>query len=87
MARWLRRKADGVIYGYHEALAKQTEILEEVSEEEAWPERQMPPVDEAVQVVRAKKSGLATALSGEIPPQEQKDDTKLRAEASRKLPK
>lgn len=87
MASWLRRRSDGVIYGWHEALVKQKEIFDVISEEEAWPERFLPPIDPAAQQERAVKSGLEKALSGEVPLTEVVDDTPLRREASRKLPK
>jgi hypothetical protein len=87
MSNWLRRKSDGVIYGYHEALARQKDIFDEVTEEEAWPERFAPPIDPVKQKDREAKSGLAKALEQPIPPTEVIDDMPLRREASRKLPK
>tara|TARA_R100000655_G_scaffold99674_1_gene143719 strand:+ start:285 stop:533 length:249 start_codon:yes stop_codon:yes gene_type:complete len=41
MARWLRNKVDGEIYGWNEILAENPRT-EEVTEEEAFPEKFMP---------------------------------------------
>tara|TARA_X000001388_G_scaffold14614_1_gene8430 strand:+ start:7648 stop:7896 length:249 start_codon:yes stop_codon:yes gene_type:complete len=41
MARWLRNKVDGEVYGWNEILAENPRT-EEVTEEEAFPEKFMP---------------------------------------------
>ena len=41
MARWVRNKVDGEIYGWNEILAENPRT-EEVTEEEAFPEKFMP---------------------------------------------
>lgn len=84
MARWLRRKSDGVIYGWHEILAKFPE-LEEISEEEAWPERYaaMPPEQKAVQLAKATlNENFAKGLDV---PTEIVNDLPLRKDATRKI--
>ncbi len=56
--RWLRHKKDGTIYGYSEHLVNNPAV-EEISEEEAFPERHIPEGQEG------RKSGLALSTSDE----------------------
>lgn len=85
MARWLRRKSDGVIYGWHEVLSKQSE-LEEVSEEEAWPERyaDLPPGQKEIQLAKALlNDNLGKGL--DVPLTDPDSDLPIRKDASKKL--
>ncbi len=59
MARYLRNKRDGFIYDYTERLAENP-MVEEVTEEEAFPERFIP----------KKRTGRKTGLKLETPAEE-----------------
>lgn len=85
MARYLRNKKDGFIYDWHPILA-QNSLCEEVTEEQAYPERFLEPeVVEKVEKVRTRrgKLDLTTAEVVEPPPVVNQD---IAADASRRLP-
>lgn len=80
MARYLRNKRDGFIYDYTELLAENP-MVEEVTEEEAFPEKFIP----------KKQTGRKTALKletpvEEIPVEPPVVNAELNADASRGLP-
>jgi len=97
MKRYLRNKADGTIYGWDEYLA-QNPKCEEVSEEEAFPERFMTEeiaerIEKKVQPKKKKaKKKKAKAKSGvslstkDIPQAPSFTPEELGIEASRDLP-
>lgn len=79
MARYLRNKRDGFIYDYTELLAENPAV-EEVSEEEAFPEKFIPKKQ------TGRKSGLKLETPAEeIPTPPAEAPTELDAEASRGL--
>lgn len=86
MERWLRHKQHGTIYGWDPILAENPRV-EEVTEQEAFPERFITPHVEK-QIVKArgrpKKLDLTTV---DIPDKPLYDNPTLRADASRRLPK
>lgn len=68
MSQWLRRKADNVIYGWIEGLARRTDEFELVSEEEAFPEKFLPKNTDT------KDTGLSEKLASvEAAPNKNKD--------------
>jgi len=80
MARYLRNKRDGFIYDYTELLAENP-MVEEVTEEEAFPEKFIP----------KKQTGRKTGLkletpAEEIPVEPPVVNVELNADASRGLP-
>ncbi len=80
MARYLRNKRDGFIYDYTELLAENP-MVEEVTEEEAFPEKFIP----------KKQAGRKTGLKletpvEEIPVEPPVVNAELNADASRGLP-
>jgi hypothetical protein len=80
MARYLRNKRDGFIYDYTELLAENP-MVEEVTEEEAFPEKFIP----------KKQTGRKTGLkletpAEEIPVEPPVGNVELNADASRGLP-
>ncbi len=79
MARYLRGKKDGFIYDYTELLAENP-MVEEVTEEEAFPERFVPKKQ------TGRKSGLKLETPvEEIPVEPEVTNEELNAEASRGL--
>lgn len=84
--RYLRHKKDGFIYGWHPILAA-NELCEEISEQEAFPERFVPP-HVTLDVVKAKQRKGALDLStASIPEPPVYTPPELAADASRRLPK
>lgn len=79
--RYLRNKNDGFIYEWHEILAKNP-LCEEVTEEEAFPERFMTPAVEKAKR-RAKKIELVADDNLTEPVY---SSPELSADASRNLP-
>ena len=80
MARFLRNKNDGFIYDYTELLAENP-LVEEVTEEEAFPEKFIP----------KKQAGRKTGLkletpAEEIPVEPRIENHELNADASKGLP-
>jgi hypothetical protein len=80
--RYLRNKADGFIYEWHPILAKNPKC-EEVSEQEAFPERFAPPAVMEKVKQRKKKIVLET---DDIPEESAYTSPELSADASRGLP-
>jgi hypothetical protein len=79
--RYLRNKKDGFIYEWHPILARNP-LCEEVSEQEAFPERFATPVVEKAKR-RAKRLILET---DDIPEEPVYTSPELSADASRDLP-
>lgn len=79
--RYLRNKADGFIYEWHPVLAKNPKC-EEVTEEEAFPERFVTPAVEKAKR-RTKKIDLTTDDTEQEPPYTAPE---LAADATRGLP-
>ena len=80
MARYLRNKRDGFIYDYTELLAENP-LCEEVTEEEAFPEKFVPKKQ------KGRKSGLALETpEDEIPEAPVVENEELNADASKGLP-
>ena len=77
--RWLRNKKDGEIYGWNEIIAENPNV-EEVTEEEAFPEKFVPKSHKK----RRPKLSLKTKNIPEAPP---RTIPELREEASKGLPK
>lgn len=77
--RYLRNKRDGTIYEWDEILAENA-LCEEVTEEEAFPERFIPKKQ------KGRKTGLT--LETEVIPEESIDvgNPDINADASRNLP-
>lgn len=77
--RYLRNKRDGTIYEWDEILAENA-LCEEVSEQEAFPEKFIPKKQ------KGRKTGLA--LETEVIPEEEIDlgNPDINADASRNLP-
>lgn len=83
--RYLRNKRDGFIYEWHEILAANP-LCEEVTEEQAFPERFVKPeVVEEVKKARIKRKG-ALDMSTELPAEPDTTMPELAAEAARGLP-
>lgn len=83
--RYLRNKRDGFIYEWHEILAANP-LCEEVTEEQAFPERFVKPeVVEEVKKARIKRKG-ALDMSTELPAEPDMTMPELAAEAARGLP-
>lgn len=79
--KYLRNKNDGFIYEWHPVLAKNS-LCEEVTEEEAFPERFVTPAVEKAKR-RPKKLSLDT---DDIPEEPAYTSPELSADASRNLP-
>jgi hypothetical protein len=80
MARYLRNKRDGFIYDYTELLAENP-MVEEVTEEEAFPENFVPKAQ------KGRKTGLKLDTPEEvIPTAPVVENEELNAEASKGLP-
>jgi hypothetical protein len=79
--RYLRNKNDGFIYEWNEILARNV-LCEEVTEEEAYPERFMTPAVEKAKR-RTKRLELST---DDIPEEPVYASPELSADASRGLP-
>jgi hypothetical protein len=82
MTKYLRNKVDGFIYEWHPTLAKNPKC-EEVTEQEAFPERFAPPVVVEKAKRRTKKLDLGT---DDIPEEPAYSSPELSADASRGLP-
>jgi ATP sulfurylase len=83
--QYLRNKRDGFIYEWHEILAANP-LCEEVTEEQAFPERFMKPeVVEEVRKARIKRKG-ALDMSTELPAEPDMTLPELAAEAARGMP-
>jgi hypothetical protein len=82
MTKYLRNKVDGFIYGWHPILAKHPKC-EEVTEEEAFPERFAPAAVVEKAKRRVKKLSLET---DDIPAEPEYSSPELSADASRDLP-
>lgn len=85
MARYLRHRLDGWIYDWNPILA-QNSLCEEVTEEEAYPERFTKP--EAVEKVKKsrKRKGTLDLSTDDIPEVPSYTPPELAADASRRLP-
>mgnify|MGYP003624406635 FL=1 len=85
--RWLRHVNDGFIYGWDHYLA-QNPLVEEVTEEQAFPERFLKPAQvKRAKVVRAKsKSTLDLTTESVVYAAPATTDPELAADASRGLP-
>lgn len=85
--RYLRNKRDGFIYGWHPVLANNP-LCEEVTEEEAFPERFLKP--EQVEQVRktraARKTKPLDLSTDDIPESPVYNSPELEADASKDLP-
>jgi hypothetical protein len=81
MTKYLRHKIDGFIYGWHPILAKNP-LCEEVTEEEAFPERFVTPAVEKAKR-RPRKLSLET---DDMPDEPVYISPELSADASRDLP-
>ncbi len=80
MARYLRNKKDGFVYDWSPILAENP-LCEEVTEEEAFPEKFVPKKQ------KGRKSGLALETPDEeIPVAPVVENEELNAEASKGLP-
>jgi hypothetical protein len=77
MTRYLRNKRDGFIYDWNPILAENA-VCEEVTEEEAFPERFIPKAQKG----RKSKIDLSTE---DIPEEPAVENTELNLEASRGL--
>lgn len=83
--RYLRNKRDGFIYEWNEILAANP-ICEEVTEEQAFPERFIPPgVVEEVKKARAKRKSTLD-MTSDIPDPPDTTSPELAADAARGLP-
>ena len=82
MTRYLRNKNDGTIYEWHEVLARNA-ACEEVTEQEAFPERFAPPAVIEKVKRRAKRIELS---ADDIPEEPVYTSPELSADASRGLP-
>lgn len=85
--RYLRNKRDGFIYHWHPILAKNP-LCEEITEQEAFPERfiNQEVVEKSV-TRRRKRKAKALSLATEDVPEEPKFESEdLNIEASRNLP-
>lgn len=87
MTMYLRNKNDGFIYGWNPILAANP-LCEEVTEEEAFPERFVKPEQvEKAKKARAARKGKEPALTtDDIPEAPAYNSPELDAEASQGLP-
>lgn len=84
--KYLRNKVDGTIYEWDEILAKNPKC-EEVTEEEAYPERFVKPeMVENVEKVRKRTKKALDLTTAEVPEPPVYTDPELSAEASKGLP-
>jgi len=84
--RYLRNIVDGTIYEWNEILAENPKC-EEVTEEEAYPERFVKPeMVENVEKVRKRTKKALDLTTEEVPEPPAYTDPELAAEASRGLP-
>lgn len=85
MARYLRHRLDGWIYDWNPILA-QNSLCEEVTEEEAYPERFAKP--ETIERVKKsrKRKGTLDLSTDDIPEVPSYTPPELAADASRRLP-
>jgi hypothetical protein len=85
--KYLRNKVDGFIYGWNPILAKNPKC-EEVTEEEAFPDRFVNPEQvEAVKTTRAKRKTKALDLStDDIQDEPRYVAPEIEADASKDLP-
>lgn len=85
MPRYLRNKRDGFIYEWDPILDKNP-MCEEVTEEEAFPEKFLKPV--VVEKVKRgrKKKGQLDLFTDDIPEPPDYTPPELAADASRRLP-
>lgn len=80
--RYLRNKNDGFIYEWHPVLAK-NELCEEITEEEAFPERFAPP---AVMEKAKKRTKKIELVADDNLTEPVYSSPELSADASRDLP-
>jgi hypothetical protein len=84
--RYLRNRVDGTIYEWDEILAENLKC-EEVTEEEAYPERFIKPeMVETVEKVRKRTKKSLDLTTEEVPEPPPYTDPELAADASRGLP-
>lgn len=83
MTKYLRNKVDGFIYDWHPVLAK-NKLCEEVTEEQAYPERFMD-AKQATKAVRNRKSAL-TLTTDDIDAGSVYVAPEINEDASRSLP-
>lgn len=79
MPTWLRRKSDGVIYGWVEGLSKRTDEFEVVDEVIAFPEKFVPPS------AADKDTGLSEKLATVTPDTQPKTAPELSKDATKGL--
>lgn len=85
MTRWLRHKIDGTIYGWDPILGKHPK-LEEVSEVEAFPEKQeTPEIRKRIARVKSSKKKLLTLSGDGMETEPTYNNPELDADASRGL--
>jgi hypothetical protein len=83
--RYLRNRNDGFIYDWHPILAANP-LCEEVTEEQAYPERFVK-AEAVEQVTRGRrKKGALDLSTGDIPEPPSYTPPELAADASRRLP-
>lgn len=90
MARYLRSLSNGVIFDWNERLALNTSKVEEITEEQAFPERFAPPhvvaVMEAPKEEKAKRGKKQIPLeTAVIPVEEPYTPPELGAQAARNI--
>lgn len=78
MTKYLRHRVKGTIYSWNPILADRTDVVEEVSEIEAFPERHIP------KAVKGRKAKVNLATE-DIPEEPDIIFPELNAEASRGL--
>lgn len=84
--RYLRNNVDGTIYEWNEILAENPKC-EEVTEEEAYPERFIKPeMVETVEKVRKRTKKSLDLTTEEVPEPPPYTDPEIAADASRGLP-
>ena len=88
--RYLRNKKDGFIYEWHPILAANP-MCEEVTEQQAYPERFITPeveakIEELIKPKRTRKARKGLDLSTDIPDEPVYTDPELAAEAARGWP-
>jgi len=85
MSRYLRHRLDGWIYDWNPILA-QNSLCEEVTEEEAYPEKFAKPETVAKVKRNRKKKGTLDFSTDDIPESPSYTSPELAADASRRLP-
>ena len=84
--KYIKNKVDGTIYEWDEVLAKNPKC-EEVTEQQAYPERFVQPeMVEAVEKVRKRTKKALDLTTEEVPEAPPYTDPELSAEASKGLP-